>query len=262
MDRKRVNILGVAVDTIPFDRAVQAIEEMVKAGETHYVCVNSTQDIMIAQKDARFRKIVNQADLAPPDGWPVVWALRANGCEQKGRVTGPDLMLAVCERGVAKGFSHYFYGGAEGVPELLGKKLAEKFPGLKVAGGYSPPFRPLTPEEDLQVIDMLNASGADILWVGISTPKQHFWIEEHLGKIKIPLMFAVGAAFDFHSGRVQRAPLWMQHYYLEWFHRLCKEPRRLGKRYLNYLPGFAIKFTLQLLGLRKYSVDTEESPKI
>lgn len=255
MDRKRANILGVGIDAISFEDAIIRIEQLIERGGSHYVCVNSVQDIMIAQKNEAFKKIINQADLATPDGWPVVWGVRANGYYQKGRVTGPDLMLAMCKHSINAGHSHFFYGGAEEVPELLEKRLKEAFSGLKVAGRYSPPFRPLTAEEDKEVVDMLNSSGADILWVGLGTPKQHFWIKEHLGRIKIPVMFGVGAGFDFHSGRIKRAPEWMQKNGLEWFYRLCQEPRRLWWRYFNYLPRFALKFAAQLLGIRRYSIE-------
>lgn len=255
MIRKRANILGVAVDVVSFQEAVNRIEELVSIGKSHYVCVASTQDIMIAQKEQRFRQIVNHADLATPDGWPVVWAIRVSGYEQRGRVTGPDLMLAMCERSIITNHSHFFYGGAEGVPELLAQKLKEQFPGLKVKGVYSPPFRPLAEEEDKKVVEMLNNSGADMLWVGLGTPKQHFWIKDHLGKVKIPVMLGVGAAFDFHSGRIKRAPKWMQNNGLEWLHRLYQEPRRLWLRYFEYLPKFALKFTAQFLQVRHYSAD-------
>jgi len=253
--RQRGNILGVAIDAVGFEEALDRVEDLIRSGGSHYVCVNSTQDIMISQDDETFRQIVNNADLATPDGWPVVWGLRANGLVQKGRVTGPDIMLAMCERSVRKGYKHYLYGGAEGVPELLETKLVERYPGLQIVGRYSPPFRPLTPEEDQAAIDTINASGADMLWVGLGTPKQHFWIKDHLGKVKVPVLLGVGAAFDFHSGRIQRAPKWMQDSGLEWVDRIFKEPKRLGKRYLKYLPAFAWKFSGQLLGIGRYSID-------
>jgi len=253
--RKRANILGVGIDVIDFKSALTRIEELIESRGNHFVCVNSVQDIMISQKNERFRKIVNNSDLATPDGWPVVWAIKLNGYKQKQRVTGPDLMIAMCERSVKKGYSHFFYGGAAEVPDLLEAKLKEKFPELKVAGKYSPPFRPLTPEEDTKIIEIINKSDADILWIGLSTPKQHFWMEEHFRKIQVPVMFTVGAGFDFHSGRVPRAPVWMQKSGLEWFHRIMQEPKRLGKRYLEYLPLFAFKLTGQLLGIKTYKID-------
>lgn len=255
MNRIRANILGVAIDQIDYDGALKYLDKFISEGGCHYICVNSTQDIVISQNSEEFKSIVNKSDLATPDGWPVVWAMRILGYKQEGRVTGPDLMLAACEQSVAKGYSHYFYGGAEGVPELLKSKLQNRFPGLRVAGTYSPPFRPLTEAEDEAVINMINNSKADILWVGLSTPKQHFWIKQHLGKIKVPVFLSVGAAFDFHSGRIKRAPIWMQKYGLEWFHRILQEPKRLGKRYLEYLPIFALKFMCQLLRIKRYSIN-------
>ncbi|MBU0579936.1 MAG: WecB/TagA/CpsF family glycosyltransferase [Candidatus Margulisbacteria bacterium] len=254
MRRIRANIVGVAVDVVSFEDAILRIEDFIHDGRKHYVCVNSAQDIIIAQKNQAFKEIVNQADLATPDGWPVVWGIRVTGFVQKTRVSGPDLMLAICERGVPRGFSHFFYGGGKEVPNLLGDKLTVKFPGLKVAGKYSPPFRSLSSEEDEEIIERINNSGADILWIGLGTPKQHFWIKDHFGKIKVPVMIAVGAAFDFHSERIRRAPIWMQEYGLEWLHRIFQEPRRLGKRYAEYLPAFAILFTAQLLGIKKYRI--------
>ena len=254
-DRIRVNILGLAVDTLTYEDAMEHIEAMVEEGGPHFVCVNSIQDVMIAQEDERFRRIVNNADLATPDGWPVVWAIRANGHPQPTRVTGPDLMLKLCERSVKTGHKHFLYGGAEGVPELLQKKLEERFPGIQIVGGYSPPFRPLTPEEDEDVVKMLSESGADYLWIGLSTPKQHFWAEEHLGRVDIPVMFTVGAAFDFHSGRIERAPEWMRDHHLEWMHRSIKEPKRIGRRYVKYVPGFVYRFPQQYLGLKRFPLD-------
>jgi exopolysaccharide biosynthesis WecB/TagA/CpsF family protein len=254
MDRKRVNIQGVGVDNVSFEEATHRIERLIRTGESHYVCVASIQDIVIAQKDRRFRQIVNHADLLTPDGWPVVWAMRAKGCMQRQRVTGPDLMLAICERSVKANYSHFLYGGAKGVAELAAHKLIERFSGLAVKGVYAPPFRPLTEQEDADVVEMLNSSGADILWVCLGTPKQHFWIEEHLDRVKIPVMIAVGAAFDFHSGRLERASRWMQNYGLEWLHRVRQEPIRLGPRYLRCIPSFTFRQILQLLGIRHWSL--------
>lgn len=254
MDRKRVNIQGVGVDNVTLEEATHRIESLVRIAGSHYVCVASMQDIVIAQKDTMFRQIVNHADLLTPDGWPVVWVMRVNGCTQRQRVTGPDLMLAMCERGAISNHSHFLYGGAEGVAELAAHRLRERFPGLAVKGVYAPPFRPLTEQEDAEVVEVLNSSGADILWVGLGTPKQHFWIEEHLGRVKIPVMIAVGAALDFHSGRVKRAPKWMQNCGLEWLHRVCQEPSRLGPRYLRCIPSFSFRQIAQLLGIGHWSL--------
>jgi len=171
------------------------------------------------------------------------------------RVYGPDLMLALCEESKEKGYRHFFYGGAEGVADELAASLTERYPGLQVAGTYSPPFRPLTEDEDQQVVDLINRSGADIVWVGLGTPKQDFWVADHVGRLEAPVLLAVGAAFDFHSGRKRQAPRWMQRAGLEWLFRLLTEPRRLWYRYLVLNPLFIALVTLQLLGLRRYTLD-------
>ena len=167
----------------------------------------------------------------------------------------PDLLLAACERSLTTGWKHYFFGGGPGVAELLAARLTEKFSGLVVAGFDTPPFRPLTPQEDQIAVERINRSGADIVWVGLSTPKQEFWMAEHLGKVKAPVMIGVGAAFDFHAGLKKQAPCWMQRSGLEWFFRLATEPRRLWKRYLINNPLFAFLVFLQLTGLKKFPID-------
>jgi N-acetylglucosaminyldiphosphoundecaprenol N-acetyl-beta-D-mannosaminyltransferase len=160
-------------------------------------------------------------------------------------------MLAVCEASKEKGYKHFFYGGMEGVPELLKEKLTARFPHLQVVGTYSPPFRALTPEEDAAICQQIDDSGADIVWVGLSTPKQERWMSSHIGKFKAPVMVGVGAAFDFHAGLKKQAPKWMQKRGLEWFFRLVSEPRRLGKRYLINNPKFIGLVALQMLGVRR-----------
>ena len=252
---RKANILGVAVDVTNYDSAVKKVLSLIKEDEHHYICVASTQDIIIAQRDVKFKRIVNNADLVTADGWPVVWAMELSGMEQRGRVTGPDLMLEVCKESINKRYSHYFFGGAPGVPELLSKKLGQKYPGLIVKGAFSPPFKEIITQESEEILKMLNSSKADILWIGLSTPKQQYWIESNLDKINIPVVFAVGAAFDFHSGRIKRAPVWMQKYGLEWFYRLCQEPKRLWKRYFIFLPKFAFLFAGQLLKLKHYDIE-------
>ena len=250
----RVNILGVGIHAVNPDEAVDRIERFVAKGGAHYVCVSNVFSIMMSQRDAEFRRITNEADLAVPDGMPLAWLVRWHGYDQKDRVYGPDLMLACCERSIETGTSHFFYGGASGVPELLGQKLTERFPGLKVAGCYSPPFRPLTPAEDEEVVRMINDSGADIVWVGLGAPKQERWMDQHAGRITAPVMIGVGAAFPFHTGTLKQAPKWMQKSGLEWLFRLCVEPRRLWRRYLLNNPLFILLTLCQLTGLKKYDL--------
>jgi N-acetylglucosaminyldiphosphoundecaprenol N-acetyl-beta-D-mannosaminyltransferase len=164
-------------------------------------------------------------------------------------------MLAVAERSLETGWRHFFYGGAEGVPELLRDRLVERFPGLDVVDVYSPPFRPLTEEEDAEIIARIDASGADIVWVGLSTPKQERWMAVHAGRLRAPVMLGVGAAFDFHAGLKAQAPRWMQRSGLEWLFRLLTEPRRLGRRYLVNNPLFLWLIFLQLTRLRRFELD-------
>lgn len=246
--------MGLAIDAVTFEQAVECIESFVSSGRKHAVCVNSAQDVVIAQDNPEFRDIVNGADLATADGWPVVWSLRRRGYAQPHRVTGPDLMWALCSRSGMTGHSHFFYGGAPGVPEKLCEVFERKFPGFRAAGAYSPPFRPLTPEEDEDIIQRINESGADFVWVGISTPKQHYWMRDHREKLDARVIATVGAAFDFHSGRVRRAPKWMCDCGLEWFHRICKEPCRLGPRYLRTLPRYLVLEIAQRCGICEYSI--------
>ncbi len=248
----RANILGVGVSLTDLDQAARQVESFLADGGGHYVCVCNVDAVVTSLKDPGFRRIQNQADLVLPDGMPLAWGARLLGFGPQRRVRGPDLMLALCQRSLAGGYSHFFYGGREGVPERLARKLVSRFPGLRVAGCFSPPFRPLTPEEDEQVVATINASGADILWVGLGAPKQERWMASHRGRVKVPVMVGVGAAFDFHSGTVKEAPRWMQRSGLEWLFRLSREPGRLWQRYLLRNTTFVVEFALQLLGLSRY----------
>jgi N-acetylglucosaminyldiphosphoundecaprenol N-acetyl-beta-D-mannosaminyltransferase len=161
-------------------------------------------------------------------------------------------MLAVCEQSRTAGYRHYFYGGHPGVPEQLQTVFQQRFPGLQVAGAYSPPFRALTPEEDAQIVEQINAARPDIVWVGLSTPKQERWMADHIHRLTAPVLIGVGAAFDFHTGRVRQAPRWMQRTGLEWFYRLCQEPGRLWRRYLTNNPLFVLHLIAQTLHVRDY----------
>jgi N-acetylglucosaminyldiphosphoundecaprenol N-acetyl-beta-D-mannosaminyltransferase len=252
---ERVNVLGVGVSAINMNLALASIEEWVEKQSQNYVCVTGVHGVMESQTAPELRKIHNCAGLVTPDGMPLVWVGRASGHHDMNRVYGPDLLLAVCQQSLQKQYRHYFYGGAEGIPELLAQKLRERFPHLIIAGTYSPPFRTLTPEEDAQVVDMINAANPDLVWVGLSTPKQERWMASHIGKLSAPVLLGVGAAFDFHAGVKKQAPLWMQRSGLEWLFRLLSEPSRLWKRYLYNNPRFVWLITLQALGLRKYTLD-------
>ena len=251
----RVNILGVGISAINMSMALDTIEEWISKDDPNYVCVTPVHGIMECRKDPALRRILNTSGMTTPDGMPLVWLSRLKGFRNVRRVYGPDLMLALCEHSKTKNYKHFFYGGAEGVPEQLAASLRQRFPDLSVVGTYSPPFRPLTPEEDDQVIQMINEADPDVVWVSLTTPKQDHWMAAHVGRLNAPVLIGVGAAFDFHSGRKRQAPVWMQHSGLEWLFRLLTEPRRLWYRYLVYNPLFIILMLLQIFRLRKYSLE-------
>jgi N-acetylglucosaminyldiphosphoundecaprenol N-acetyl-beta-D-mannosaminyltransferase len=210
---------------------------------------------MEAQSDPKLREILNHAFLNTPDGVPMVWVGRTRGFREMNRVYGPDLMLLVAEFTQAKGYTHFLYGGADGVAQELKARLEKRFPGIRIVGTYTPPFRPLNEAEEADLIQQVNALKPDIIWVGLSTPKQEKFMAQYGPRLDATLMFGVGAAFDFHAGRVKQAPRWMQRSGLEWFFRLCTEPRRLWKRYLTNNPRFIWRILGQFLGFRKYSMD-------
>jgi N-acetylglucosaminyldiphosphoundecaprenol N-acetyl-beta-D-mannosaminyltransferase len=251
----RVNVLGVGISAINMQLALQTIQGWVEQRCSSYVCVTGVHGVMESQKDEALRQIHNLAGMVTPDGMPLVWLSRLYGHEYASRVYGPDLMLALCQMPEARGYRHFFYGGAEGVPEQLANSLQERFPGLVVAGAYSPPFRQLTREEDRQIVRMLREAKPDIVWVGLGTPKQERWMACHVEELPNSVMIGVGAAFDFHTGRKPQAPDWMQRNGLEWFFRLMTEPRRLWRRYLVNNPWFVCLVVAQALGLRRYTLD-------
>ena len=198
---------------------------------------------------------MNASGLTTPDGMAIVWLLRLQGHRRVSRVYGPDLMLSLCRHGLERGIRHFLYGGDKGVVEELSASLLTRFPGLQIVGTHTPPFGELTEEEDRQAVESINACNPDIVWVGLSTPKQERWMAVHLGRIEAPVMIGVGAAFDFLSGRKRQAPRWMQRAGLEWLFRLASEPRRLWPRYRRY-PLFVLLAIAQLLGLKHYPLDS------
>ncbi len=250
--KNRVNVLGIGITVLNLRTALDAIADAVRERRKGYICITGVHGVMEAQDEPAFKNILNGAFLCTPDGMPMVWAGKLAGHREMSRVYGPDLMLDVCAWSETSGCRHFFYGGADGVAELLAQKLNLKFPKLKVAGTFTPPFRKLTTDEENGLSEQIRAAQPDILWVGLSTPKQEKFMAEFLPKLDVTLMIGVGAAFDFHSGRVRQAPPWMQRSGLEWFYRLCCEPRRLAKRYLRNNPLFILNFFLQLTGLKKF----------
>jgi N-acetylglucosaminyldiphosphoundecaprenol N-acetyl-beta-D-mannosaminyltransferase len=248
----RVNVLGVGISAINMDRALAAIAGAVERRENGYICVTGVHGVSEAQTDEGFREILNRAFLCTPDGMPLVWAGRWQGWKEMGRVYGPDLMEAVMELSEKKGYRHFFYGGSNGVAKALGEELAKRFPKVQIAGSYEPPFRPLNAGEEAELKRLIRETQPDMMWIGLSTPKQERFMAEHLGQLDVTLMAGVGAAFDIHAGRLRQAPRWMRRSGLEWLFRLCCEPRRLWKRYFKNNPLFVIRIFCQATGLKKY----------
>ena len=244
-------VVGVRVDAVQLPEAVARIKRWIDNRENgKYVAVTGMHGVAESRQDPHFREILNQAALVVPDGMPLVWLGRWHGHSLRRRVTGSELMLAFC-RETGPRPRHFFYGGAPGVAEDLARQLHERF-NITVAGTYTPPFRPLTVAEEADLTARVHTAAPDVLWVGLSTPKQERWMSDHHLKLKVPVILGVGAAFDMNSGRLKRAPAWMRDSGLEWFYRLLSEPRRLWKRYLVTIPQSMWSISLELFHLRKF----------
>ncbi len=248
-------MLGVGVSALNLDRAVDLVARALEEKTRGYVCVTGVHGVSEAQKDPAFRAILNHSFLTTPDGMPTVWMGRWQGFRDMGRVYGPDLMLRVCELTQSRPVKHFLYGGAPGVAEELKRRLELRFPGIKIAGTYTPPFRALSADEERDLIRQVGELKPDLFWVGLSTPKQEKFMAEYWNKLDATLFFGVGAAFDFHAGRMAQAPLWMQRNGLEWLFRLGSDPGRLWKRYLKNNPLFIARAFCQLTRIRKYSIE-------
>lgn len=242
----RNQILGTRVDPTSYAAATAKVLDWAKKRESRYVCVANVHMVMESYDAPAFQKLVNAADLVTPDGMPLVWALRRMGYPNQSRVYGPDLMIKVIERAASDEVPVGFFGGRPEVLNELVSRLQAQFPSLKVRYCFSPPFRPILPEEDERLVTEINRSGTRILFVGLGCPRQEFWMAEHTGKIK-SVMLGVGAAFDFHAGAIRQAPRWMQNIGLEWLFRFSQEPRRLARRYLYHNPRFLLLLARQLL---------------
>jgi N-acetylglucosaminyldiphosphoundecaprenol N-acetyl-beta-D-mannosaminyltransferase len=260
MNIERFNVLGVALHAMTLPIATEAVLEAVREHRKGYICVTGVHGVTEAQTDAGFRAVLNAAFLNTTDGMPLVWLGRRAVGGWVDRVYGPDLLLEIFGATQATPCRHFFYGGAPGVAEALQGRLEARFPGVTICGTYCPPFRPLNPAEEAELQRIVREARPDIIWVGLSTPKQERFMAEYLPKLDTTLMFGVGAAFDFHAGRVRQAPRWMQRSGLEWLYRLCSEPRRLARRYLVNNPLFIWRIGAQLLGFRKYPLEGVRQP--
>ncbi len=221
------HLLGVRVDAVQIPDAISTMQSWIeKRDRCHYVTVTGMHGVTEARHDSSFKSVLNAADLVVPDGMPLVWIGRLRGRKLARRVYGPELMMTFCREAASRGHRHFLFGGAPGLPEKLSEVLQTECPGLQVAGTFSPPFRPISPEEDAEIVAMINRAAPDILWVGLSTPKHERWMFEHRDRLEVPVMIGVGAAFDINSGNKKQAPAWMREHGLEWLFRLLLEPRR------------------------------------
>jgi N-acetylglucosaminyldiphosphoundecaprenol N-acetyl-beta-D-mannosaminyltransferase len=251
----RANVLGVGISAINLDMAIASVAEALDQQAKGYVCVTGVHGVSEAQRDPAFRAILNQSFLTTPDGMPMVWMGRWQGFREMSRVYGPDLMLRVCEASQARGWTHFLYGGAPGVAEALQRRLEQRFPGLKIVGVHTPPFRPLAADEEQELVRQVAALKPHIFWVGLSTPKQERFMAQYASQLDATLFFGVGAAFDIHAGRIRQAPRWMQRSGLEWLFRLACDPGRLWQRYLVNNPLFILRALSQLTGITKYRIE-------
>jgi len=240
-------ILNMGVSHTSYAHAASTIRDWAQERASKYVCVATVNNVMEAYDSPEFLRVMNQADLVTPDGMPLVWALRLLGNKTASRVYGPDLTPILLKMAADSGLPVGFYGGAPEVLKRLLEVIAKRFPKLRVEYSFSPPFRTLTPEEDEAVVTAINAAGVRILFIGLNTPKQDYWMAAHRDRVQ-SVMVGVGAAFDFLAGTKPQAPRWMMPLGLEWLFRLFTEPRRLWKRYLKHNPRYVVLLTLQLLG--------------
>jgi N-acetylglucosaminyldiphosphoundecaprenol N-acetyl-beta-D-mannosaminyltransferase len=247
------HILGVRVNAVQIPDVIARMEEWIaQRAQCRCIAVTGMHGIMEARHDPAFKEILNSSSLTVPDGMPLVWLARWKGYPLRRRVYGPDLMLAFCERTSGRGVRHFFYGGAPGVAEKLAEELTNRFPDIVVAGTYAPPFRALTCDEEQEIVANIAHAAPDVLWVGLSTPKQERWMQEYRRLLNVPVLVGVGAAFDIHSQGKKQAPGWMREHGLEWFFRLLQEPRRLWRRYVVYGTEFIFWIILETLGLQRF----------
>lgn len=248
---RRENVLGVGVSAVNLAEALDVVDRWIRTGDRQYVCVTGVHGVMESWRSETLRRIHNQAGMVTPDGRPLAWLLRLGGHRGAGQVCGPELMPALVAAGQHRSYRHFLYGATEDTLDRLQRALLQAAPHAEVAGTLAPPFRPMTPEEDRQAVEHINACQPDIVWVGLSTPKQEVWMAEHRGRLTAPVLIGVGAAFDINAGLKRRAPRLLQTVGLEWAYRTAQEPRRLAGRYFRNNPAFLGLILLQKAGLLK-----------
>jgi len=244
--RQTERVIGSSIDIVSWQSAIARLGAWSRERASRVVCICNAHSLVTARIDRDFADVLARAETCMADGAPVAWMLRRLGHSDQQRINGPDLMWRYCEWAAANGESIYLYGGAEATLSALQVRLISAFPGLVIAGAASPPFRPISVEEDAAAVAIINASGAGTVWVSLGCPKQEFWMDSHRGQVNAT-MVGVGAAFDYHAGTVRRAPAWAQRAGLEWLHRLASEPRRLWRRYLFTNTYFVFAAIRQLI---------------
>jgi N-acetylglucosaminyldiphosphoundecaprenol N-acetyl-beta-D-mannosaminyltransferase len=251
---ERVNVLGVGVHALDMAATTSILAAQIREGRKGYVCLVGVHGVMEAYRDHTLLRTFAEASLVIPDGMPTVWMGRLQGFSKIRRVFGPDLMLEVMGREEFRDCVHFLCGGGPGVAENLGAEMSRRFPWVRIAGTYTPPFRPMTAEEDEEFIKRVHTLAVDIIWVGLSTPKQERFMVRYLPVLDAKVMIGVGAAFLFHTGAIKDSPKWVKGMGLQWLHRLFQEPHRLWRRYLRSNPLFALLAILQVLGVRRYDL--------
>lgn len=248
------NVLGVAVSALNMDQAVNLVQDAVHKRRRGYICVAGAHGLVECQSDPSLRDAYNAAMAVTPDGMPLVWALHGDGHQDAGRVYGPDLMRLLFAKGVSSGMRHFLYGTTPESLERLKKSLQARYEGAEIVGVYAPPFRPLNAQEEREVSAVINAAKPDVVWVGLSAPKQEKWMAAMRGTLEAPVLIGVGAAFDFIGGNKPSAPAFLQRAGLEWAFRLVTEPRRLWRRYAKIVPAYIWLRFLQKTGLRRFPI--------
>jgi len=248
-DQLRQNILGVMVSAIDLDQALEYCQNQIETHQPAYICVAPAHSIMDCYDDKYLKEIFNKSGMTTPDGMAVVWILKIKGNKTVSRVYGPDLLLSLCELSNETGWKHFFYGSTNQVLNQLQINLLAKYPEVNICGTFSPPVQDEKITEQQEVIDKINQLDPDIVWVGLGSPKQEYWMSDHRGKLNAPLLIGVGAAFDFLSGNKNQAPKWVQRSGIEWLYRLINEPRRLWRRYIKY-PKFVMLVLMEMVGLK------------
>jgi len=249
-----IQILGSRVHMVQIPEVLELIAHWIEkeSQKYHWIVVTGMHGALEAYRDVKFKAILNSADLFVPDGISLIWIARYRGFPLKKRVSGADLIWEYFKLANKKGYRNFFYGDTEKILQEMKEKLVIDFPNLKIRGCYSPPFRPLTPKEDEEIIKKINQAKPDVLWVGLGLPLQERWIFEHRDKLEVPVVIGVGAAFKFLSGKVKRAPTWIGNYGLEWLWRFFYEPRKLWRRVFIDIPMFIFLVFLELIGIKRW----------